>query len=137
MGSCNGAGEKVFAHISALLNNMVNPNSEGSLTFDVNNSFLIFPAEFQVIFLQNSFIRPSICAGLNLFKTLEQNITISITPDDPDPAYEEVKSEVDKQTKSSYFGGRLGAGVIASGSERHEWSLMIYLPTHSCVAHSL
>lgn len=105
---------------------LVNPNSEGSLTFDVANSFLIFPAEFQVIFLQNSFVKPSICAGLNIFKALDQNILISITPRDPDPAYEEVKSEINNKTKSSYFGGRLGAGVIASANERHEWSLMIY-----------
>jgi hypothetical protein len=105
---------------------LVNPNSEGSVSLDVNNSFLIFPAAFQVILLPKSFIKPSFCAGLNFFKPLDQNIVISITPRDPDPAYEEVKSEITNKTKSSYFGGRLGAGVIASVSDQHEWSLMVY-----------
>jgi len=104
---------------------IVNPNGDGNLTFDVNNSFLVFPVEFTIL-LSDKKIRPALSGGLQFFKALDQNIIIHIEPSDPDPYFDEVSTEIDKDARSSYFGAKLGAGAVFSASEKHEFSLMIF-----------
>jgi hypothetical protein len=102
------------------------PNSSGELEFTVDNAFLILPVEFQLLPSTKGSIRPVFTAALNFFKPLKQNMLIHIIPDEPDPYYDEVRTEVDDNTKSSYFGARLGGGAVYPAGEKHEVSLMVF-----------
>ena len=104
---------------------LVNPNSQGQLTFEVDNSFLVVPVGFNLQMLGDKKLRPTLSGALQFFKSLQQNINLSIEPDEPDPSYEEVSTVIDDDTKSSYFGTRLGAGLTTSLSEGRELSLML------------
>lgn len=107
-------------------NRFVNPNGDGRLSFDVDNAFLILPVEFQATLADKYLVKPVISAGLNFFKALDQNIRIHIEPDNPDPYYEEVTSEISDNTPSSYFGARLGGGILLPAGQAHEVYLMIF-----------
>jgi hypothetical protein len=101
-------------------------NSTGDLEFTVDNAFLILPVEFQLMPSSEKSIKPVFTAALNFFKPLKQNMLIHIVPDEPDPYYDEIKTEIDKDTKSSYFGARLGGGALYAAGEKHEVSLMVF-----------
>ena len=116
------SGEKNGGSIGRVL---VNPNSQGELHFKVDNTFLIVPVGFNLQMFGDKRVRPTLSGALQFFKPLNQNITIRIEPDDPDPSYEEVRTVIDGDTKSSYFGTRFGAGVTASLTEGRELSLML------------
>lgn len=102
------------------------PNSGGKLEFTVDNAFLILPFDFQLLFSSKGLIKPVFTAGLNFFKPLKQNMLIHIIPAEPNPYYNEYKTEVDDDTKSSYFGARLGGGALYAAGENHEVSLMVF-----------
>lgn len=104
---------------------LTNPNSEGQMLFEVKNSFITLPVGFQVLIRPDESVRPFLSGGMNFYKALKQNIGIYITPDDPDPFYEEVSTTIDKDTESSYFGARLGVGVAFSTLGDHELSLVV------------
>lgn len=103
---------------------MANPNSEGRMQFGVDNSFLILPVGFQ-LHLGSGSVRPLLSGAMNFFKALNQDIQISIEPEDYDPFYEKVSSTIDEETTSSYFGARIGGGVSFSGINDHEFSLLV------------
>ena len=103
---------------------LVNPNSKGRMQFDVKNSLLILPVGFQ-LYLRSGKVRPLISSAMNFFKALDQNVRIEIDPQEYDPSYERVSTSIDDDTKSSYFGARLGAGVSFYPGDKHEISLLL------------
>ena len=103
---------------------MANPNSEGRMQFDVDNSHFIIPIGFQLHFGSGN-VRPFASAAMNVFKILDQNINITVEPEEYDPSYEKVGTTIDKTTESSYFGARLSGGISFSAIKHHEFSLLL------------
>ncbi len=90
-----------------------NPNSEGYLTLDIDNSYLMFPLEFIYLISKKAKIRPLISAGLNFYKPLGQSFIFDVVPkEEPNPFYDLVHSEIKKEDLSQLNGFLIGTGVI-------------------------
>jgi hypothetical protein len=101
-----------------------NPNGTGESMVDVNNTYLVLPVDFQIVFMQKSRFRPLLSAGVNFFKPLKKDLHIWIDPDQMNEFYEEVRIDVDKDIRSAYFGFEVGTGVVTA-FDKHEVGLSL------------
>lgn len=108
-----------------------NPNSSGELTFTADNSFLIFPVEFSLVFADGRKVRPTFSAGGNFHGLLKQEMLVKITPTTVNPFYESVQTTMNKSMPHDFFGFFLGGGVTIPIS-RHEISAMLNYRMSTC-----
>lgn len=110
---------------------LANPNSSGELTFKADNSFIVFPVEFTLVFAEGKKIRPTVSAGGNFHSLIKQEMLVTVTPTTVNPYYESVQTEMNKSQPHDFFGFFLGGGVTVPVS-RHEFSLMLNYRMNTC-----
>lgn len=86
-----------------------NPNATGNFTVDVNSSYLHIPIQFTVVLTQSWKVRPQLITGLNLYVPLEESYVGKITPENPNPFYPLLQTEITEGKEVRGFLVGLGA----------------------------
>lgn len=101
-----GATDPVFID-----SGLINPNSTGNFTLDVNSTYLQIPVEFTIIITQKWKVKPFVVAGLNSYIPLKESYTTKMDPLNPSDIYPTFGSEIDKTSEIRGFVVGLGALV--------------------------
>ncbi len=98
--------------------NLINSNTTGYFTMDVNSSFLQIPIEMNIVLSQKWKVKPFLATGLNLYIPLKQYYFAQIEPTDPTPFYSTVEKTITEGTECR--GVFIGTGADIPLSEKRD-----------------
>ncbi len=107
---------------------LLNTNTTGDFTLDVNSTYLQVPFEFIVTLTQKWKIKPFLVGGLNFYIPLKESYFVKIDPVVSTPYYGTVETEITEGTE--YRGFLIGTGVILPLNEKREMEIRLsYQPS--------
>lgn len=103
--------------------NLINSNTTGNFTLEVNSTFLQIPIELNVILTQKWKIKPFLSTGLNLYIPLKQYYFAQITPTNPTTFYPTVEKTINEGTE--YRGFFIGSGAEIPLNEKRDLEIRL------------
>ncbi len=103
--------------------NLLNTNSTGDFTMDVNSSYLQVPFEFLVTLAQKWKIKPFLVGGLKLYIPLKEYYFAKIDPVTPSPYYRKIEATINQGKE--YRGLFIGSGIILPLNKNREMELRL------------
>ncbi|MCS6974367.1 MAG: PorT family protein [Cyclobacteriaceae bacterium] len=102
---------------------LVNPNSIGTVNYQITTSIFHFPVEMIAFFEKENEWRPFMLAGLNFFYYLKDEKNFFVVPDDYNSGYALVAIKTNENTIDRHFGFHLGLGITRQISDKYEATL--------------
>ncbi len=102
---------------------LLNTNTTGDFTLDVNNSYLQIPLDFIVTLTQKTKIKPFLTGGLNFHIPLKESFFAKIDPINPTPYYGKLEAQFGNGKE--YRGLFVGSGIIIPFNEKREMEVRL------------
>ncbi len=102
---------------------LLNTNTTGDFTLDVNSTYLQVPFEFIVTLTQKWKIKPFLMGGLKLYIPLKENYFAKIEPVNPTPYYGRVEATINQGKE--YRGLFIGSGMILPLNKNREMEIRL------------